>query len=166
MRGKPQRCSMTPSNPLPRGGASPLPSRIRLSERSHSLPLERSPARGRGLGWGCGAEGGGDRLENPGPVLENVVVPKTENAPAFAAQLFVAEFVLARERMLSAVGFDDESGLQAGKVGDVGRDRVLPPKAPPQSAETQLVPKHALHFSHVSGRLRARRVKDLPPRIF
>src|SRR6516162_4290666 len=131
MRGKPQRCSMTPSNPLPRGGASPLPSRIRLSERSHSLPLERSPARGRGLGWGCGAEGGGDRLENPGPVLENVVVPKTENAPAFAAQLFVPEFVLSRERMLSAVGFDDEPGLQAGKVDDVGRDRCCRRKRHP-----------------------------------
>jgi len=61
--------------------------------------------------------------------------------------------VLARERMLSAIGFDDEPRLQAGKVDDLGRDRVLPPKAPPQPAEAQLVPKHALHFGHVSAEI-------------
>jgi len=62
----------------------------------------------------------------------------------FTAQLFVSEFVLARERMLSAVGFDDEPCLQAGEVDDVGRDRMLPAKTPPEPAETQLVPEHPL----------------------
>ena len=103
------------------------PSPPRWAPHPETLPLPFPPphARGGGVGWGCGAQRGGDRLENPGPVLENVVVPETENAPAFAAQLFVPEFVLSRERMLSAVGFDDEPGFQAGKVDDVGRDRML-----------------------------------------
>ncbi len=63
-----------------------------------------------------------------------------ENAPTLTVQLFVPKYVLAIHRMLSAVGFDHEPRLRAGEIDDVGRDRVLPPKTPPELLVAKTAP--------------------------
>jgi hypothetical protein len=48
-----------------------------------------------------------DNPEHAILILQNVIVPETENSPAFARQKCVPPLVLARDRVLAAVGFND-----------------------------------------------------------
>ncbi len=58
-------------------------------------------------------------------VLEDVVVPEAGDAPALGFQPGGSVFVCGWVCVLAAVGFDDQFGLDAGEVGDVGADWVL-----------------------------------------
>ena len=88
------------------------------------------------------------RLQNAGPVLHNVVVPKANDPPPILAQGLVPHIV-ADEPVLSAIGFDDKARLYAGKVDDIGRYWMLPSKAPPELVIPEPAPKQPLRSSRV-----------------
>ena len=87
-----------------------------------------------------GAERGGNGLQNPCSVFENLVVPEPENAPSSAPQRFVPKFVLSGQSMLSAVGLDDQPRFEAGEINNVGRDCMLPSEPPRELLVAKAVP--------------------------
>jgi len=105
------------------------------------------------LGWGflCRerTQRGGDRLQNTGAVLNDLVVPEAEDAPALSAQCLVSGIVIFSAPVLSAVGFDDEVSLNTGEIHDIRRDRVLTPEAPPELFIPKPIPKHPLRSCRV-----------------
>jgi hypothetical protein len=76
------------------------------------------------------AEHMGNDLQHAGAARENVFVPAAENPPGRKARFGVAQVMLARYRMLSAIIFDDQPRLKAGRFADLGQHRELPAKAP------------------------------------
>jgi len=93
----------------------------------------------------------GNRLQHAGSVSKNVVVPKAEDVPALAPQPLVAVVMVARTRVLAAIDFDDQSGFDAGKIGNVGWNRELTPKAPAKLALSKLPPQCALGISRIAA---------------
>ena len=66
------------------------------------------------------------------------------------AELLVSSVVLASLRVLSAVAFDNEPSLDAGEIDYIGRNRVLPSKAPSVLTAAQPLPEELLDFGHVT----------------
>jgi hypothetical protein len=72
---------------------------------------------------------------DPFRILDDVVCPKAQDAPAFAFHCAGASRVcLDLKGMMLAVDLDDELSGQAGEVGKVGADRVLPAELEPAEA--------------------------------
>jgi hypothetical protein len=73
-------------------------------------------------------------------VSEDLVVPETENAPASSAQIVVLVVMIARLRMLAAIGLDDPPRFNADEVNDVGRNGELAAELPAELASPQVTP--------------------------
>jgi hypothetical protein len=69
-----------------------------------------------------------DRLQNPLPILQHLVVPGPEDFPPLAFQIGVSGLVGKAFRVLRSVGFDNQFSANAKKVDDVRADRNLPAK--------------------------------------
>src|SRR5690348_6894951 len=106
------------------------------SRCGNPLPRKRGTV-GVGVSLGRRSQGLGNRLQHARSVPENVVVPEAEDAPTLPVQPVVALIMIARTRVLSAIGFDNQSRVNTGEIHDVGRDRELAP-------ESKLAPQHAL----------------------
>jgi hypothetical protein len=68
--------------------------------------------------------------QHPVNIIQNIVIPKAQNAPALPLQksaslLVVGNLIL----VLATVEFDDCFLFDAGEVGDVGSDGVLAAEA-------------------------------------
>jgi hypothetical protein len=85
-----------------------------------------------------------DAVKDAVPVLQNLVVPEPQDAPASLTQQCIAPIVIARFGMLPAIGFDDQPGLRAREIDDIWRDRELPPKPPAELISTERLPKYPL----------------------
>ena len=96
-------------------------------------PLLREAGEGRegAARWRRRAERIQDRLIYAVGILQNLVVPKSENAPARCVNPRIARAITPLGIMLAAVSFDDKARSKAGKVGKVRWNRMLPPKVPP-----------------------------------
>jgi hypothetical protein len=70
-----------------------------------------------------------------------------------AVQGRITLIVIARTRVLAAIGLDDQPGFDASEIDDVGRDGELPTKAPSQPATTQLTPERVFGISQVSAQV-------------
>ena len=94
-------------------------------------------------------ERGGYFLQHTRAVLKNIVVPEPNNTPSISRQRLVPYVVIVITRVLSAVGFDDETGLYTGKIDYVGRDQMLPSETPAELLAAQPIPKEALRFCRI-----------------
>ena len=99
------------------------------------------------------AERFGDSLQHAGTVSENLVVPKTENAPALCSQIRVSAIVIARAVMLTSISFNDQPRFKAREIGDIGRYRKLAAEAPTEALAAQFSPQHALGLGHISAQV-------------
>jgi hypothetical protein len=82
-------------------------------------------------------------------VIEDLIVPETENAPASSAQIAVSLVMIARVRMLAAIGLDDQPRFNADEVGDVGWNGELAAELPAKLASPQVAPQEPLGVRHV-----------------
>ena len=96
-----------------------------------------------------------DRLEYTLRVAIQLVVPDTQDCPAFAPEEFVATPVGLGLGMLAAVQLDDQLGLPACEIGIIRSDRQLTREFRTQTR--QYPPKFAL----VLGRIVAQRSSAL-----
>ena len=88
-----------------------------------------SPPWGRGWARGRAAIAKRQRYFGPDPfrILDGVVCPEAQDAPAFVFRRTGPSSVcLDLKGMMLAVDLDDELSGQAGEVGEVGADRALP----------------------------------------
>jgi hypothetical protein len=83
-------------------------------------------------------------LKHSFEVLQDVVVPKSQYPPTFARQERVAPVVIARQGVLSAIGFDNQTRFKTDKIDDIRRYRKLSPKPPAKLILTQHPPQRAL----------------------
>ena len=94
-------------------------------------PLSRTAGEGAErseAGEGLGAERRKNCLEHTLGVGEDVVVPKSDNAPALAHEPFCAPVIGSVLAVLASIRLNDEAVLGAGEVDDERADRVLPPE--------------------------------------
>ena len=89
-------------------------------------------------------------LQYAGAVFQNVVVPKTQHAPASPSQKRISAVVFARAGMLAAIGFDDQARSNASEIDDVGRYRNLSAKPPAEALAAQVSPQDLLGIGHGS----------------
>jgi hypothetical protein len=99
------------------------------------------------------AERFGDSLQYAETVSEDLVVPKTQNAPALRSQIRVSTIVIARTVMLTPIGFNDQPRFKAREISDIGRYGKLTAKAPTQAAAAQFSPQHSLGVGHISAQV-------------
>src|ERR1700736_989729 len=101
------------------------------SNRRSGIFLLPSPRLRRGGGGGGGAIGIDrciDCHENARRVLQNVVIPESQNTIAVRFEVSRACLIGRTERMLPAVEFNHESELMTCEVRKAGTDRRLAPK--------------------------------------
>ena len=59
-------------------------------------------------------------------LAQDIIVPEPQHHVTLPAQEGIAPFVVRRIHVLSTVELNQKAGLQAGEVGDVRTDRMLP----------------------------------------
>jgi hypothetical protein len=90
----------------------------------------------------------GDYPHHASAIFENVVVPKPQHAPTVSMQDRVATVMFSRTRMLTAVGFNDQSGFDAHEINNVGWYRKLSAEPPAEAVAAQLSPQQPLSIRH------------------
>jgi hypothetical protein len=84
--------------------------------------------------------------------FENVVVPEAKDAPAELLEPSGAACVTIIVVVLPAVGFDDETVFDAGKVGDEGAKRALTAEfVAAQATAAEERPEAALGVGHLTA---------------
>jgi hypothetical protein len=81
---------------------------------------------------GMGVQAAGmsqNHFANPFNVVENVIIPESQNAEATAVQFRIASYVVCRPCMLPTVDFNDDACSNAREVDDVRADRPLAPES-------------------------------------
>jgi hypothetical protein len=130
------------------GRAGPLPAAARLSlPRGH----------GGGLGWGlaprltvpvtvlyCALQRFANNTEHAFLILQDVVVPEAENSPASTGQKRIASVMVARSRMLTAVGLDNQPGVDASEVDEIRPDRKLSTESETEPVSPEEIPQTLL----------------------
>jgi len=91
------------------------------------------------------------RLKHTLGIFVQLVVPYAKNGPAFLPKRLVPRLVAQRVGMLTAVEFNNQPGLSAGEVRDVGSDRQLARELWPQPGQ------HAPKLALMPGRIVAQR---------
>ena len=86
---------------------------------------------------------------NPVTIFYNLVVPKSQDAPAFFFKEGIAPIVIAGLGMLPAIGFDDEPGFGTCKIDDIWGDHELSSETPAQLLVAQQVPKRPLGIGRI-----------------
>jgi hypothetical protein len=94
--------------------------------------------------WGC-FKFAAYRLQHAVEIVENLIVPKPDDAVAVTRELGAALIVCVHPlRMLTAIELDDQLAGRAGEIGDTSSDRMLPPKLPRLDALAQGAPENPL----------------------
>ena len=91
------------------------------------------------------------RLKHTLGIFVQLVVPYAKDGPAFLPKRLVPRLVAQRVGMLTAVEFNNQPGLSAGEVRDVGSDRQLARELWPQPGQ------HAPKLALMPGRIVAQR---------
>src|SRR3984893_17575292 len=65
-----------------------------------------------------------DHLQNPGAILQNVILPEPQHPPPRLRQFSIADDIGTRQTMLAAIRFDDQARLDAGEIDHIGRDWI------------------------------------------
>jgi hypothetical protein len=93
-----------------------------------------------------------DGLKHAGHVLENVVVPESQDAIAVRLEIPGACFIRPMVGVLPAVGFDDKLELMAGEIGEVRADRRLTPEVVLLERRLpQMLPKLLFGFGRIAA---------------
>ena len=96
------------------------------------------------------AGSGKNRVSNASGVLQNLVIPETQDRVALRRQPCVPNGVLPALGVLRAVAFDDQQPFEAGEVDDVRSDRHLPtPFQASQPSTAYEQPELSLHLGPV-----------------
>jgi hypothetical protein len=77
-------------------------------------------------------------------ISQNVVIPEAQELPTFTGQKSIPPIVLAWDRMLAPIGFNNQPGLDAGEIDKVRRDRKLTAKPKAELASVQQIPEPPL----------------------
>jgi hypothetical protein len=110
--------------------------------------------------WGV-FERAAHRLQHVIEMLENLVVPESDDAVATARELGAPSLVRGHPLgMLPAVEFDDELARRTGEIGNPPTNRMLPAEFPRHDALAQRPPEDALDIR----RLAPEASRDLCPR--
>jgi len=64
-------------------------------------------------------------------IPQYIVVPITRHRPTLPTQEPIALFIALRLSVLPAINLDDQASVDACKIDDVGRDRMLTPEVEP-----------------------------------
>jgi len=91
------------------------------------------------------------RLKHTLGIFVQLVVPYAKDGPAFLPKRLVPRLVAQRVGKLTAVEFNNQPGLSAGEVRDVGSDRQLARELWPQPGQ------HAPKLALMPGRIVAQR---------
>jgi len=100
--------------------------------------ISLAPLAGRGRGEGLTFEAGQEGLENPGKIVDDIVVPDVDHAVAKGAQPTVALLVCSTLRVLATVEFDDQAPLAANEVDIVSIDGLLADELEPASCRPRM----------------------------
>jgi len=117
-----------PLGPLPPAGGD-----ARGVERSPFPGALQAPLpQAGGVGGGLFRKRALDGRDNAFQILQDVVVPETDNAPALRFEIAGSGFVIGGACiMLAAIYFDDQPFGARGEVRDIPADRHLPVEAHP-----------------------------------
>jgi hypothetical protein len=85
-------------------------------------------------------------LQNTVDIVQNLVVPESQDTITLGCQsgtaLLIVDLLLC---MLSAIGLNDEPGMETDEIHDVGTNHLLAPKLESgQPACPEVSPQHAL----------------------
>jgi hypothetical protein len=69
-----------------------------------------------------------DRIEHANWIVEDVIVPETQNSEGLRSKKCVPPEVAFAFDVLRSIGFDNQSALQANEISDVGIDDHLTPE--------------------------------------
>jgi hypothetical protein len=69
-----------------------------------------------------------DRIRHTLDIRQNLVIPETDNPPAFAGQPSRATLVIGTPIMLTAISLNHQPVFDAGKVKNKGTERMLAAK--------------------------------------
>jgi hypothetical protein len=106
------------------------------------FPLPPLLRRGGVRGGGCHSEGADDGLDHPVDVVEDVIIPESENAITLSIEIGSSREVSRTVGVLTAVDFDHDSIGVTGKVREVRSDRCLPANVRRAKLQfSQLLPK-------------------------
>jgi hypothetical protein len=93
-----------------------------------------------------------NRLQHAIEIIENLVVPKSDDAIAMRRKLGTAPLVCRHLlAMLAAIEFDHQLARGTGKVGDASADRMLTTKLPWRKALAQATPQHSFDIRGISA---------------
>lgn len=92
-----------------------------------------------------------DEREHAFQILGDLIVPETQSAPAEGGEGSLAlGIVLCVVGMLAAVGFDHQSRLRAGEVGDIaGEPHLLAEFRSTEAAVAEMGPEQAFLGRHL-----------------
>jgi hypothetical protein len=86
-----------------------------------------------------------NRFKNAGQIMQNVIVPESQDAIVVVSEPFVANCVAPAIRVLSAVNLDNKAGVATDEVDGIRPNRLLPDKLVSiQSPGAKIVPQRLL----------------------
>ena len=93
----------------------------------------------------------GDGSQHALKVRKNFIVPEPQHTPPFPLEFAVAQVVVAGARMLAAIDFDDQAGLNACEIDDVGWNGKLTSKSPAELIVAKFFPQRTLGMGHITA---------------
>ncbi len=89
-----------------------------------------------------------------GRLLQDLVIPETQDQITLGHQPGVSHPVLCTTQMLTPIDLDDQPGLQAGEIDDIRADGYLSSKlVASELPATQPLPESALGIGHVGAQV-------------
>jgi hypothetical protein len=95
-----------------------------------------------------------DHFADPFEIVENFIIPESQDTKALPSQIRIADRVVMRLSMLPAVHLNDQTRFDTHEIRDVRADGALPSElSPHERAITQLPPEDALDVRHLTTQL-------------
>ncbi len=94
-----------------------------------------------------------DFLEHPLEILEDFVIPKSQNTKPLRLEQSIPNFVVFASRVMIPVGFDDHFVLEENKIHNVMPKRLLSFYFHAQGVSSQMFPQYFLSNRHVGAHL-------------
>ncbi len=100
-------------------------------------------------------------LEHPLGILEDFIIPESQDPKTLRLEPSVPNFVVFAARMMISVSFDNDIVLEANKIGDVTPERLLSLDFYAQIVSSQVFPQYFFGIRHVGSHLFCSRKQDV-----